>query len=65
MPVDGCAVVGEVVVDCYFDNVAPAGLDPGTWVLFVEDFAVRVDDAITVDVLVRFVECILQPSDTD
>ena len=61
---DCCSVVSEVVVDCYFDYVTPACLDPGTWVLLVEDFAVGIVDAVTVDVLVRYVEVILQPSDT-
>lgn len=46
-------------MDCYFDYVTPAGLDPGAWVLFVEDFAVRVVDAVAVDVLVRHIQSIL------
>lgn len=44
---------------CYLDDVAPACLDPGTWVLVVEDFAVGVVDAVAVDVLVRDIEVIL------
>jgi hypothetical protein len=48
-------------VHCYFDDVTPAGLDPGTWILFVEDFAIGIVDAVAVDILVRYVECILKP----
>ena len=47
-------------MDCYLYDVAPAGLDPGTWVLVVEDFTVRIINAVAVDILVRYVEVVLQ-----
>lgn len=56
---DCCAVEGQVVVHCYLYDVAPACLDPRAGVLVVEDFAVGIVDAVTIDILVCHVEVIL------
>jgi hypothetical protein len=60
MPVDGRAIVFEVVMNCYLYDIAPACLNPRTRVLVVEDFAVWIIDAITIDVLVCYVESVLE-----
>lgn len=63
VPVDSCAVVFEVVLNGDFDPIAPAGFQPGSRVLFVEDFAsIRSVHTIAVDVFVRHIKVILYQS---
>ena len=39
VPVNGSSIIPEVVLDCYLHCVTPAGFNPRSWVLFVEDLA--------------------------
>lgn len=59
MPVNGCTVVLEMVVDSDLDQVAPAGLDPRAGILAIEDLAKWVIDTIAVDGLISDIEVIL------
>jgi hypothetical protein len=50
-----------MVVDGDFDEIAPAGLDPRTRILAVENLAEWVIDTIAVDGLISDIEMVLVP----
>ena len=60
VPVHGCSIVPQVVLNGDFNPVAPASLDPRSWVLTIEDFAsIWTIDAVGIDILVSHIEVIL------
>ena len=60
VPVNGGAVVFEVIFDCDLQPVSPAGFDSGSRILVVKDFAaIWSVHAITIDVFVSHVEMVL------
>ena len=60
MPVYGCSIVSQMILNCDFNPVTPTSLDPGSWVLPVEDFAsIWPVDAVRIDVLISYIQVIL------
>lgn len=63
MPVNGCAIIFQMVFDGDFYPVTPASLEPRSRILAIENFTtVRPVDAISVDVLICDVQVVLLDS---